>query len=305
MVLTRAPCSLCPPRPRACSSCAGPRTPQALSFTGGGRHSARSVSASLLSAPTASVTITASVHGDSARCLDVSPSSATIDADDWAAVAWFEVAWQDASCVARPSALLLDVRSADRAYNMRDALEVALLVEESAPGSVTGLQAIGCFASMPAEHRRVLPPGTGESAEACHAVCASDGYDYFVLTSGACYCAPAAAVDRELPLDALPTHECDGSDQGPRRYHLYRSISLGYPMGDSAVAHALRDSPVPYGLDGVVHLNTPLKRSRSPAAAFLACVLGAALLTATVATARALGRSRDQDISVSAGYGDG
>mmetsp|Transcript_5180 Transcript_5180/g.14226 ORF Transcript_5180/g.14226 Transcript_5180/m.14226 type:complete len:910 (+) Transcript_5180:48-2777(+) len=218
-----------------------------LMFEAGGRHAARSISASLLSRPEAPVRLAASMHGPGSECFQVAvPVAATIDPSSWEELTWFSITWPDEACTPVACALLLHVTSDDPMYSLDEPLQVAVFPQAHAPGAPTGYEAVGCFASVPSARHRLAGHGLGESAEACHAPCAEQGWDYFVLSQSTCFCLSADAVDRELPQDQLPTHVC--LDDSVRTYELYRSTAMGHifpGIGSLASAQHLRHQPRP------------------------------------------------------------
>lgn len=185
------------------------------------------------------------VHGDPDRCFHVHPARAEFTPADWESVRWLTVSWDSEACAAVSCALRLLVSSDDSAFDSSEPLEVALRVAHLPDGgsgdddNAHGYESVGCFAGLPADHKRVRQPAI--SARACHGPCVEAGYDYFLLGGGSCYCLTAAAVDRELPNDDLPTSACRSLSLEPPHFHLYRTRLLGTVLAASAQV-AARDA---------------------------------------------------------------
>lgn len=240
-----------------------------------------------------------SVEGDEHGCFLLEPSAL-----EWSPASWEEVRWvtvkyaagASPACARVLAQLSVRVASADEAYaraGEASAVSVQLygpladtplgvasplseLTEVQPTDAKGGFFLVGCYATLPAEHRREVQTGAMGGASACHAPCVSDGFDFFMLGSGACYCVSAAVVDRDVPADALPSRACHGS--GVRTYSLYRSLSLGKVGAPESLRAA-----------GPIAADRPVAERRRPAAALALAAAAAALAVAWVRARRASG----------------
>jgi len=243
----------------------------------GGRHAVHALSVSLLAPPLNDVTVRAHFEGNEGSCFRVHPAHASFTPSDWEEVRWLTVAWEQEACKAVNCALRLSVSSDDSAFNSSIPLEVLLRVArlpgsegDSSDYSALGFESVGCFSGLPADHKRVRQPAV--SAQACHRPCVEEGYDYFLLGGGACYCLTGAAVDRELPNDDLPTKACRSLQLEPPHYHLYRSRLLGALVTPYALA-AAREAPAAsaWHVTSARHMHAHAPTAALGVAALVAC----------------------------------
>mmetsp|Transcript_33590 Transcript_33590/g.77539 ORF Transcript_33590/g.77539 Transcript_33590/m.77539 type:complete len:460 (-) Transcript_33590:82-1461(-) len=254
---------------------------ESLFFVSTREHGERALSISLLAPPRAEVRVIVSLAGDSPGCFSLPKTTLEFYPAEWEQVQWLSVRFaaseasgeaglaSNANCENGVARLKFEVQSSDEAYSRTGAVpsDVGLYGPsrqlapdgardhspdaKDAEGSRRSYFYIGCFSTLPADHRRVVQSGASSGPDTCHRPCASEGYDFFLLGSGACYCVSAAVVDREVPADDLPTRACHGS--GVRTYSLYRTLSLG-ALVDSA---SLRADPTPFAAPAAKGLRGP------------------------------------------------
>lgn len=202
-----------------------------------------------------------------------------------------------AGCADVSARLRFSLVSADEAYAPPPDVRLIGPAEPGAGGAEGGAAGgydvpspgfflVGCYAALPAEHRRLLQSGAASGADACHRPCVAEGYDHFMLGSGACYCLGAAAVDREVPADDLPSRACHGP--GVRTFSLYRSLSLGAVLGVPSLAQEARERAGP----------AAPRRAFAP---LLVCALALAALLAARARRPAAGRRGADGVVAPAG----
>lgn len=295
--------AVCAPAP-AFASPARPQSLAFAPAGSGQLSSGRALSVSLLSPPSVALSLTATIVGaagtsgkaeeaataEARRCFRVEPSQLRFEPAAWEEVQWLSLEWlrdgvaagdgkPGVSCAGAVGRLRLELESEDEAYRTAEAQPHAVRLvgpaeQPAAAAEGRGYEAldgkslayflVGCYATLPHEHRRVLQSGAAGGADACHQPCVSEGYDFFMLGSGACYCVSAAVVDREVPADDLPTRACHGA--GVRTYSLYRSLSLGALVDADADMLAQADRPRALARQGAV--------GAAPVALLVAAVLG-------------------------------